>query len=103
MEDPPRAEVADAVASCHRAGIRIHVITGDHPLTAAAIARRVGVGGGEQPRTVMADKIDTMPEAELTELLSGGEGSRLRPGDAGSQAADRGRAQTPRTCGVDHR
>jgi magnesium-transporting ATPase (P-type) len=73
MEGPPRPEVADAVASCHRAGIRIHVITGDHPLTAAAIAGRVGVGGGEQPRTVMPDKIDTMPQAELTELLSGDE------------------------------
>ncbi len=71
LEDPPRPEVPGAVASCHRAGIRIHVITGDHPLTAAAIARRVGVGGGEEPRTVMADRIDTMPQGELAELLSG--------------------------------
>jgi calcium-translocating P-type ATPase len=73
MEDPPRPEVAGAVASCHRAGIRVHVITGDHPLTAAAIARRVGVGGGGDPRTVMADRIDAMPHAELSELLSGDE------------------------------
>jgi calcium-translocating P-type ATPase len=70
MEDPPRSEVADAVAKCHRAGIRVHMITGDHPLTAAAIARRVGVGAGKDPRTVMADEIDTMPHAELAELLS---------------------------------
>ena len=42
--DPPRPEVADAVARCHRAGIRIIVVTGDHGLTAAAIARRVGIG-----------------------------------------------------------
>ena len=70
MEDPPRPEVAGAVASCHRAGIRIHVITGDHPLTAEAIARRVGVGGGGGMRTVMADRIDTMAQDELTELLS---------------------------------
>ena len=73
MEDPPRAEAAAAIASCHEAGIRIHVITGDHPLTAAAIARRVGVGAGGELRTVMADKIDTMPQNELTELLSGDE------------------------------
>jgi calcium-translocating P-type ATPase len=73
MEDPPRPEVAEAVASCHRAGIRILVITGDHPLTAAAIARRVGIGGGRDPRPVMADRIETMPQAELTELLSSGE------------------------------
>ena len=41
MLDPPRAEVADAVARCHEAGIRIMVVTGDHPLTAAEVARRV--------------------------------------------------------------
>lgn len=44
MRDPPRPEVADAVARCHEAGIRVLVITGDHPLTAAAIARQVGIG-----------------------------------------------------------
>jgi calcium-translocating P-type ATPase len=70
MEDPPRTEVADAVASCHRAGIRILVITGDHALTAAAIADRVGIGGGRRPRAVMADRLEAMPQAELTELLS---------------------------------
>jgi calcium-translocating P-type ATPase len=73
MEDPPRPEVADAVASCHEAGIRIIVITGDHPLTASAIARRVGIGRGRDPHTMMADRIETMPEAELTALLSTGE------------------------------
>jgi calcium-translocating P-type ATPase len=73
MEDPPRPEVAKAVSSCHRAGIRIHVITGDHPLTAAAIAHRVGIATGKESHTVMADELDTMPQDELTELLAGGE------------------------------
>ncbi len=73
MEDPPRPQAAEAVASCHRAGIRIIVITGDHPLTAAAIARRVGIGGDGEPSTVMADAIEAMPQSELTELLSGDE------------------------------
>ncbi len=49
MLDPPRPEVREAIARCHSAGIRIIVITGDHPLTAAAIARQVGIGG-EHPR-----------------------------------------------------
>jgi calcium-translocating P-type ATPase len=73
MEDPPRADVAQAVASCHRAGIRLIIITGDHPLTAAAIAKRIGIGGGDEPRTVMADRIEAMPQRELSQLLSSGE------------------------------
>jgi magnesium-transporting ATPase (P-type) len=49
MLDPPRPEVAEAVARCHSAGIRIIVVTGDHPLTAAAVARSVGIGGEHAP------------------------------------------------------
>jgi magnesium-transporting ATPase (P-type) len=70
IEDPPRPGVSEAVKRCHRAGVRVHVITGDHPLTAAAIAQRVGIGGGRQPRTVMADRLDEMPQAELADLLA---------------------------------
>lgn len=43
MIDPPRASVPDAVARCREAGIRIIMITGDHPITAQAIARSVGI------------------------------------------------------------
>jgi magnesium-transporting ATPase (P-type) len=43
MEDPPRPDVGDALARCRRAGIRVAMITGDHPATAAAIAREVGL------------------------------------------------------------
>ena len=71
MLDPPRAEVADAVARCHSAGIRIIVITGDHPLTAAAIARQVGIGGGD-PQVVDASRIDHTRERELEEMLAEG-------------------------------
>ena len=43
MMDPPRDEVAQAVETCHRAGIRIIMITGDYGLTAESIARRIGI------------------------------------------------------------
>ena len=43
MIDPPRPEARQAVNQCHRAGIRVIMVTGDHPDTAAAIAREVGL------------------------------------------------------------
>ena len=43
MIDPPRAAVPDAVAKCRNAGIKVIMITGDHPITAKAIARSVGI------------------------------------------------------------
>ncbi len=70
--DPPRPEVKRAVEDCHAAGIRIIVITGDHGLTAAAVARQVGIGG-EQPQIVTGTELDRMDELELDELLRGDE------------------------------
>ena len=43
MIDPPRAAVPDAVAKCRSAGIRVIMVTGDHPITAKAIAKSVGI------------------------------------------------------------
>ncbi|RSM49347.1 magnesium-transporting ATPase [Actinoplanes sp. ATCC 53533] len=70
MADPPRAGVADAVADAHRAGIRVHVITGDYGPTAAEIARQVGIGGASR-RIVTGEQLDQMSEAELDAVLAG--------------------------------
>merc|ERR1739844_705444 len=43
MIDPPRAAVPDAVAKCRSAGIKVIMVTGDHPITAKAIAKNVGI------------------------------------------------------------
>ena len=45
LEDPPRPDVAEAIAGCRRAGISVAMITGDHPGTAAAVGREVGLLG----------------------------------------------------------
>ena len=69
--DPPRPEVAAAIGRAHRAGIRIHVITGDNGLTAAAIAGGVGIGRGAM-RVVTGTELDAMTERDLDTLLSSG-------------------------------
>jgi calcium-translocating P-type ATPase len=72
MADPPRAGVADAVVSAHRAGIRIDVVTGDYGITAGEIARQVGIGIAGR-RVVGGDELDALGDADLDALLSGDE------------------------------
>ena len=74
MLDPPRPEVVDAVARCHDAGIRVIVITGDHPVTAAAIAREVGIGDDSAP-VLTGDQLEHMSDDELERTL--GQGNEL--------------------------
>jgi len=71
MRDPPRPEVAEAVTRCHQAGIRIIVVSGDHPLTTAAIARQVGIGTDDTVR-VTGEELERMSEDELDRLLAVG-------------------------------
>lgn len=68
--DPPRPEVPAAIAACHGAGIKIHVVTGDNGATAAHIARSVGIGH-EGLTVISGDELDAMPEAALDALLAG--------------------------------
>ncbi len=70
MLDPPREAVAAAVGTCHRAGIRIVMITGDYGLTAESIARRVGiVPPGGTVRIINGDELDTMDPEALHEAV----------------------------------
>jgi calcium-translocating P-type ATPase len=70
MIDPPRVEVRNAIVRAHRAGIRVHVVTGDNGLTAMAIARQVGIGC---TTSLTGAELDAMTEPQLDELLSCGE------------------------------
>ncbi len=66
--DPPRAEVTEAVAQCHAAGIRVLIVTGDHPLTAAHVASQIGIGAGGLT-AIAGDRLEAMTEGELDDLL----------------------------------
>jgi Ca2+-transporting ATPase len=66
MLDPPRAEAADAIALARSAGIRVLMITGDSPETAAAIAKKVGLC---VERSITGSELDALDEHELSELL----------------------------------
>ncbi len=81
LEDPPRVEVAAAIAACRRAGIRVSMITGDHPGTASAIADEVGLTLANSPVVDGADL--PADEAVLGALLDrdGVVVSRVTPED----------------------
>jgi calcium-translocating P-type ATPase len=71
MLDPPRPEVADAVRRCQAAGIRLIVVTGDNGLTAAEIARQVGITH-DGVTVVTGAELNRMSEPELDRLLATG-------------------------------
>lgn len=66
MYDPPRPEAMDAVAKCRAAGIRVVMITGDHPHTAMAIARELGIAGVDDLNLSGAE-LDRLSDDDLRE------------------------------------
>ncbi|MFZ0531048.1 MAG: cation-transporting P-type ATPase, partial [Propionicimonas sp.] len=70
MADPPRGEVAEAVATCRRAHIRIIMVTGDYGLTAESIAKRIGIVESTHPRVVSGAELESLSDAELDEALN---------------------------------
>ncbi|WP_353930204.1 cation-transporting P-type ATPase [Okeanomitos corallinicola TIOX110] len=68
MIDPPRTEVANAIALCHRAGIQVTMITGDYGLTAAAIAQRIGLTNGK-PRIITGEQLGHLSDTQIRQIL----------------------------------
>ncbi|ARU31163.1 ATPase [Sulfuriferula sp. AH1] len=65
LEDPPRPEVAAAIQKCEAAGIKVIMITGDHPFTAAAIAREIGLVQTEHPVILTGDMVSRLSTTQL--------------------------------------
>ncbi|WP_296643413.1 cation-translocating P-type ATPase [Roseinatronobacter sp.] len=65
LADPPRSDVAGAIGQCHRAGVSVVMVTGDQPVTAAAIAREVGVA--DNPRAIVGNDLPQTDEDKATE------------------------------------
>ena len=83
FEDPVREGVREAVRDCNTAGIHPIMVTGDHPLTALAVAKSVGIGG-EAPRLVTGEELEgfvTTQEGERTSRCG-----RHRPRETGPEA-----------------
>lgn len=69
MSDPPRPEVAQAVEICHKANIRIIMITGDYGLTAESIAKRIGIVKGNSPRVISGSELMRIDKESLKDAL----------------------------------
>jgi len=65
LVDPPKASVPQAVSDCHQAGIKVIMVTGDHPLTASAIARQVNIF---QPGCLTRDELATLHDCAAEEV-----------------------------------
>ncbi len=66
FRDPPREEAGPAVRTCLAAGIKVKMVTGDHPLTAEAIGQAVGLSG----KALLGKDLETQPPEKIYELLS---------------------------------
>ncbi|APH39684.1 cation-translocating P-type ATPase [Methanohalophilus halophilus] len=68
--DPPRPQIKEAIAKCHSAGIKVVMITGDHPVTARSIAKNVGLNeDDENLEIITGSEIEELSRDELAERL----------------------------------
>jgi sodium/potassium-transporting ATPase subunit alpha len=69
LEDPFRPEVPAAIAKCRSAGIKVVMVTGDHPVTAEAIARQIGLVDTAGVRVITGDRLQRMSATQLQLVL----------------------------------
>jgi Ca2+-transporting ATPase len=70
MIDPPRKEVKDAITICKNAGIRVVMITGDHKLTATAVAKELNLlGEDEESRVLTGEELDAISDEHLSDIV----------------------------------
>ncbi len=69
MMDPPRPEVAEAVSTCRKAGVRMVMITGDYGLTAESLARRIGMLSTPNPLILTGAELEQLNDIELQGML----------------------------------
>ncbi|MGM0577232.1 MAG: cation-translocating P-type ATPase [Myxococcota bacterium] len=69
MIDPPRPGVREAIAECHEAGVGVVMVTGDHPVTAVAIARELGIAG-EDDEVITGAELAITPTDQLADRLT---------------------------------
>jgi Ca2+-transporting ATPase len=71
MIDPPRKEAIDAVANCRRAGIRVKMITGDHAITARAIAEKLGIADHDGVQVMTGRDLEKISDADQPAVAKG--------------------------------
>jgi sodium/potassium-transporting ATPase subunit alpha len=73
LEDPPRPEVPEAIRKCREAGIAVIMVTGDHPYTAVAIGREIGLVSSNAPLVITGDKLRALTDTQLRVALDASE------------------------------
>ena len=73
LSDPVRPEVPEAIHACHTAGIRVIMVTGDYALTAASIAKQIGLGQDQPLRSFTGAEVSEMDDDGLRAILEKGE------------------------------
>ena len=67
--DPPRPEAREAIAKCHAAGIKVVMITGDHPVTAESITKEVGLSDSGRLEIITGDELISLSRTDLASRL----------------------------------